>query len=129
MELIKYTEHLLRDKLSIDTSLQRGFSEVFLHISKCIKDKTLPSSVTVKNRIKLNKNFAPRARNYLRRGGSVDDALRVVFEQARSGCAPADDGSGHALYGDKISDLKRCRNGGEYACAALACGVKDLGVQ
>ena len=129
MELIKHTAHLLPDKLYIDTLLQRGFSEVFLHISKCIKDKTLPSSVMVKNSIKSIKNFAPRARNCLHRGGSVDDALRVVFEQARSGCALAGDGSGQALYGDKISGLKRCRNDSEYACATLACGVKDLRVQ
>lgn len=110
--------------MAADENLRRGFMGFFNAIMVCIDKGLLPkiNAVTHSGRTSQNQH----TKEYLRRGGKIDNVVRAVFEQARTGCVWAGDGSGLALYSDKLTDLKRCRNDGEYACVALACGVKDL---
>lgn len=122
-----FLEHIpkpLRDSIVAEERLRSGFVDKFLQISPCLDRQLLPATNDIRNRINISQKKATR--DYIRRGGNHDDVVRPVFEQARSGCAYACEGSGLRLYGDMVNDLKRCQNVYEYSIAALACGSKHL---
>lgn len=121
--LLKHVSTDLLEKLRADRPLRMGVVAMFEHVSSCINKKTPPTLESLRGYALKS----PASKKFIKRGGTIDSALRLVFELANKADKFAGTGEGWKRYGEQVEQLKECRNDSEFAFAALVSGVSDLG--
>jgi len=66
----------------------------------------------------------PHTKNFFQRGGTVDSALRVIFDFAYDQDEWTGDGDHRDVFDEKINALPECRNDQEFGLVSLACGIQ-----
>lgn len=121
--LLRHVSTDILQKLRADRPLRIGFIAMFEHIPSCLKQKLPP---TMEN-LRGYASKSPASKRYIKRGGTVGAALRLVFEIAKKADKLVGNGEDWKRYGEQIEQLKECRNDSEFAFAATISGVSELG--
>lgn len=106
-------------------SLRKGFANMFDHIAACLRQNSIPTEANILEAWRNASEWPPVTRNFLEKGGNVENALRVVFDVARDQDYKAGDGETMAVFSDDILKLPECRNDHEFGFVALACGLQE----
>lgn len=127
--LYKHVAPDIQQNFRTNKSLRNGYAKLFQRIATCLERKELPICSSVLHDLHMyGDEWPPNTKNYLNRGGKVEDALQVVFEIARDQDDYAGDGSSWDTIGDDFEKLKTCRNDHEFGFVALLCGLPDFWV-
>ncbi len=123
-----HTTHVapaLKQNFRSNKSLRKGFANMFCHIASCLRQKLIPTEGNVLEAWGDASEWPPVTRNFLEKGGKVQDALRAVFDAARDQDDKSGDGEIMEIFADDILKLPECRNDHEFGFVALACGLEE----
>ena len=59
----------------------------------------------------------------MQRGGTVESAIRIIFDHAYDQDECTGDGSHMELFEEEINGMPECRNDQEFGMVSLACGI------
>ena len=121
-----YIASALKQNFRTNKSLRKGFANMFDHIASCLRQKTIPTEENVLNAWRHASEWPPVTRNFLEKGGKVENALRAVFDNARDQDYKAGDGTIMEIFAEDILKLPECRNDHEFGFVALACGLEEI---
>jgi hypothetical protein len=116
----------LQQKFRTNKSYRQGFANVFDHVAATLRADQAPTALNVQNTWRDSNEWPPHTKNFFQRGGNAENALRIIFDQARDQDEWAGNGEHMDLFEDDVNALPECRNDHEFGFAALACGVSNL---
>ncbi|KAI9649054.1 hypothetical protein NHQ30_001621 [Ciborinia camelliae] len=128
-ELFEPSTPAMKREFLTTTSLRRGFVNNFNHITSCLEENKAPTIKNVLQALKESNERPQFTRMYLRWGNTVEKNMEGVLERLFRMISDQNDifGDGEIMseMGDKIDQLKKCRNDHEYSFVAKACGLKE----
>ncbi|KAH8163739.1 hypothetical protein CIB48_g4508 [Xylaria polymorpha] len=116
----------VRQNMESNKSMRQGFTNMCLHIARCLKENRLPTEGTI---LELYSNvtseWPPVTREYLQRGGTVAAVAMMIFEMTMSQDEWAGDGQHMEVFRDEIMKLPICRNDHEFHFVRDMCGYNE----
>jgi hypothetical protein len=116
----------IQQKFRTNKSYRQGFANVFDYVAVTLRANQAPTILSVQNTWRDSNEWPPHTKSFFQRGGNVESALRIIFEQARDQDEWAGYGNHMSVFEDDANALPECRNDHEFGFVALACGISDL---
>jgi GNAT superfamily N-acetyltransferase len=116
----------IRQNMRTNKSLRQGFANVFAHAASALRSDISPTLANVHEVWSECGEWPPHTRNFFNRGGTIESALSIVFEQAHDQDELTGDGGHWECFQEDIKRLPECRNDHEFGFVALACGLEDV---
>ena len=116
----------IQRNFATNKSYRQGFANIFDHVATILRNNRPPTILNVLNECMDASEWPPSTKNFLRRGGKPESALRTMFEHARDQDEWTGDGNHMEVFGGEVNALPECRNDHEFGFVALACGIPNL---
>ena len=125
-DLIKHVAPDIQRNFATNKSHRQGFANIFHHAATILRSNRPPSILNVLNECMDVSEWPPNTKNFLRRGGEPESALRIMFENSKDQDEWVRDGMHRKVFENDAMALPECRNDHEFGFAALACGIPNL---
>jgi len=127
---LQFVPSWVRENMKTNMSMRKGFTQLCLHFSKCVKEANivgLPTEENVLHELRNANEWPPVSRNFLSRDGTVYSVGSWLFEAAMNQDLFAGDGEHYEVFQDEIEQLPECRNDHEFGFVSGMCGYERVG--
>jgi GNAT superfamily N-acetyltransferase len=122
--LFTYVAPDIQRNFATNKSYREGFANLFGHAAVALRRNTSPTVTNILRAYEDAREWPPHTKNFFQRGGTVDSALRIIFDFAYDQDEWTGDGDHRDVFDEKINALPECRNDQEFGLVSLACGIQ-----